>query len=397
METGTKISMVAHCTLIGLALFGGSFQRADDSDAIQISEVSLMTSTEFEAMTSRTPAPVIEMPEQIQPALPAKEVLPILTQDAAPIIPALPNEEVAPASEDAPDVTGLQELQTPELDVESPTIAPQANDSVGVTLVLPDSPVADQQNDGMRQPNQLAMIKPQPRPAPRIDSTPAEKPPTDAETAAEVQQATTPDATATEPADQTAEQAPKEATTEVVVEPALDPNSTAPAKSSRPRGRPRDIAQKAQQAKDNAAKFAQAAAAKAAREAKAAEAEAIRDALIKATSEALSVAPSGPPLTSSERSGLVLAVQECWNVPAGLENAGDLVVVLAVELSRGGMLVSSPRLIDPAGTPQGTIRQAYEAGRRALMRCAPYDLPQDKYEQWRQLEVVFNPKQMVVK
>jgi len=397
VETGTKISMVAHCTLIGLALFGSSFQAADDAEAIQISEVSLLTSTEFEAMSSRSPAPMVEVPEQVQPALPTEDAVLAPTQDVAPTIPALPQEEAAPTAEQAPDVSGLQQPETPDIEVESPTIAPQANDSVGNTLVVPDSPIADKQNNGALQPDQLALIKPQPRPAPRIDKTPAEKPPTDAETAAETQKATVPDATASKPADKVEEQAPKEATTEVVIEPEFDPNSAAPAKSSRPRGRPRDLAKKAQQAKDKAAKVAAVAQAKAAQEAKVAEAAAIRDALIQATSEALNSAPTGPPLTASERGGLVLAVQQCWNVPAGLENAGNLVVVLSVELSRDGKLISSPKLIDPAGTPQGTIRAAYDAGRRALIRCAPYNLPQDKYEQWRQLEVVFNPKQMVVK
>ncbi|MBV1864356.1 MAG: hypothetical protein KUG74_07940 [Rhodobacteraceae bacterium] len=393
METGIKISLVAHCTLIGLALFGSSFRFADDIETIRISEVSLMTSSEFEAMTSRSPAPVIEQPEQIQPALPSEDSVIPPVEESAPKPPVQPLEEHAPSFEETPDVTGLQEPEFPELEVESPTLAPQANDSVGNTLVLPDSPVLDQQMDGARRPDQLAMMKPQPRPAPRIDTRAAEKPPTDAETAEQAQQATTPDAAATQQVDKVEEQAPKEATTEIVSEPEFDPNSTAPAKSSRPRGRPRDIARKAQQAKDKAEKVA----AQKARAAKEAEAQAIRDALIQATAEALNSAPTGPPLTFSEREGLVLAVQECWNVPAGLENAGDLVVVLSVDLSKDGDLTSSPRLIDPAGSARGTILQAFEAGRRALIRCAPYDLPQDKYEQWRQLEVVFNPKKMVVK
>ncbi len=397
MQTGTKISLVAHATLIGVAVFGMPFSRNNDAETIQVSQVSIMTSTEFEAMSSRSPTPSFEQPDQMQVAVNAEQSPSLPTPDSTPEPLQQPDEQTAPTIEQTPDVSGLQEQPQPEITVESPVIAPQANDSVGTTLVVPDAPIADQQRSGQQQPKQPAMVQPKPRPAPRIDTTAAEKPPTDAKTAPEVQQATTPDAKATKQVDEAVEKAPKQAATEIVTVPEVDPNSAAPAKSSRPRGRPRDIAKKAKQAKAKAEKLAKAAAAKKAREAKAAEAEAIRDALIKATQEQLNSAPKGPPLTSSERNGLVLAVQQCWNVPVGVQDAGDLVVVLSVELKRDGSLAGNPRLIDPPGTPQGTVRQAFEAGRRALIRCAPYALPADKYEQWRQLEVVFNPKTMVVK
>ena len=43
----------------------------------------------------------------------------------------------------------------------------------------------------------------------------------------------------------------------------------------------------------------------------------------------------GPPLTNSEKDGLKLAVQRCWNVPAGLRDAQELKVTLAAELGAG--------------------------------------------------------------
>jgi hypothetical protein len=43
------------------------------------------------------------------------------------------------------------------------------------------------------------------------------------------------------------------------------------------------------------------------------------------------------------------------------------------------------------------LKQAFEAGRRALLRCGPYDLPKGKYEQWKDIEVTFNPQNMVVR
>ena len=40
--------------------------------------------------------------------------------------------------------------------------------------------------------------------------------------------------------------------------------------------------------------------------------------------------------------------------------------------------------------------QAYEAARRAIIRCGTngFDLPQESYDRWRQIELVFNPEGM---
>jgi hypothetical protein len=115
------------------------------------------------------------------------------------------------------------------------------------------------------------------------------------------------------------------------------------------------------------------------------------------TAPAVTSLPVGPPLTSGEKDGLRLAVQRCWNVPAGLRDAQELKVVLAAELGADGAVINaSIRLIEPSPAPDARFQQAFEAGRRALIRCSPYsDLPRDKFGQWRNIEVVFNPEGMV--
>ena len=83
-------------------------------------------------------------------------------------------------------------------------------------------------------------------------------------------------------------------------------------------------------------------------------------------------------------------------MPAGLRDAQELKVTLAAELGVDGQVINaSIRLIEPSPAPDGRFQQAYEAGRRALIRCSPYELPRDKYAQWRNIEVVFNPEGMV--
>ena len=104
----------------------------------------------------------------------------------------------------------------------------------------------------------------------------------------------------------------------------------------------------------------------------------------------------GPPLSNSEKEGLKLAVQRCWNVPAGVRDAQELKVTLAAELAADGAVINaSIRMIEPRNPPDARFQQAFEAGRRALIRCSPYELPREKYGQWRNIEVVFNPEGMV--
>ncbi|MBR9862280.1 MAG: hypothetical protein GYB24_02455 [Rhodobacteraceae bacterium] len=422
METGTKISIGMHGILLGLAAFGGPLFDSDESKAIQISEVSIITSAEFDGLMSSAPSPQLDEPSQSLPS-PLEE--PADTVEAPQVEQAVEEPPVqdtqtppeTDTSPEAPDLAEAAEPDTPpepvvetppEPVVESTETAEQAQEATGNTIVTPDAQVSDTDTSGQVSPDRLALLRPKPRPAPRIDNTVSPEPPTDAETAAEAVESTTPSEDAAEPEETKEEAAPKESTTEIVTEAEQDPNSAAPVKSARPKGRPSDIVARAQAAKDAARKAAeqeqakQAAADKAAADkaAKEAQARAIEEAVKAAAAEAAAEAaakPSGPPLTGREKGALVLAVQQCWAPPVGVQGAADLVVTLSVELSQDGKLIGNPKLIEPSGTPQGLVQQAYEAGRRALIRCAPYSLPQDKYEQWRQIEVVFNPQNMAVR
>jgi hypothetical protein len=51
------------------------------------------------------------------------------------------------------------------------------------------------------------------------------------------------------------------------------------------------------------------------------------------------------------------------------------------------------------GGSEGEARQAYEAARRAIIICGKngFPLPADKYDQWRDIEMVFNPERMRIR
>ena len=41
------------------------------------------------------------------------------------------------------------------------------------------------------------------------------------------------------------------------------------------------------------------------------------------------------------------------------------------------------------------FRSAAEAARRAVLKCAPLELPADKYEIWKQIKFNFDPSKML--
>ena len=339
MQTGTKISGALHVGCIGLAVIGLDLFDSSDSTPVQISEVSIISSDEFATLQTTAPETAPE-PEKA---------------------PELNEPKSEPREEKAPEITEPEKPSEPKPE------------------------------------EQVAIVAPEPTPAPRIDKQSAPKPDINAKEAEKVVKETAPD-DASEKAEKVEEpkqeQAPKEAATEIVAEPEK-PSEYAPTTSSVPRSRPKDIKPKIAEvekpeSKDEPVK----------EEPKDNTADEIAKALAQAEKEAQKnkpAVPVGPPLTGGEREGLVLAVQKCWNVPVGLQNADDLAVVIGIELSPDGKLAGNPTLLEPSGTPTGALKQAFEAGRRALIRCAPYDLPKDKYEQWRQIEVVFNPENMVLR
>ena len=60
---------------------------------------------------------------------------------------------------------------------------------------------------------------------------------------------------------------------------------------------------------------------------------------------------------------------------------------------------ASIRLLSSSGGSDAAARQAFEAARRAVIRCGArgFDLPADKYSHWQDVEMTFNPEKMRIK
>jgi hypothetical protein len=63
-----------------------------------------------------------------------------------------------------------------------------------------------------------------------------------------------------------------------------------------------------------------------------------------------------------------------------------------IYLNADGTIGGDPQVLQ---APDGRYAQAApESAVRAVRRCAPYNLPPEKYEAWKQVKVTFDPTDM---
>jgi hypothetical protein len=71
-------------------------------------------------------------------------------------------------------------------------------------------------------------------------------------------------------------------------------------------------------------------------------------------------------------------------------------VVVAFSLDQSGRVQGDVRQVSADGGNASAASIAFQAARRAILRCgaAGYSLPADKYDQWRDVEITFDPSGM---
>ena len=377
-------SLVGHGLVLGFALLGG--WSRDVPPPPPTIDVTLVSASDLAAFASTTPEPGDAPGEIAAPATP-EDVVPVTAPADAPPPAAAPEPAPEPTAEPVPEASEPLPPQPAPPPTEAPVTpepAPPA-DEPGATLLTNDAPRA--------------------RSADRVAPTPAPPPPPEA----------TPDDTVRElaaPAEQPAETPPAEAATapeaagDVPASEALDepiPDEiTAPtpsetpgtqlSRSPRPAGRPERPVRAAE---------AEPAPTPPATPPADAQSAAIDDLLANlaedtpAAPAAASDLPVGPPLTQGERDGLRLAVQRCWNIDPG-SPAASVVVTVGFSLDQQGR-VDQGSIDQVAATgPDDARGDAFARARRAILRCQGegYDLPVEKFAQWRDIEITFNPADM---
>lgn len=107
---------------------------------------------------------------------------------------------------------------------------------------------------------------------------------------------------------------------------------------------------------------------------------------------------TGTKLSRSEIGELQGLIQDqmsrCWSPPTGVAEAGSLRISIEIRFNPSGELDGTPTIVEGGGG-SGIQRIASEAALRAIRRCAPFNLPADKYDGgWDVTKLNFDPSQM---
>lgn len=102
------------------------------------------------------------------------------------------------------------------------------------------------------------------------------------------------------------------------------------------------------------------------------------------------------PLAISEIDLVRQQVRECWSLPAGAREAEDLSIEIKMAMNPDGT-VRQARILDQGRLQTDPFfRAAAESALRAVLnpRCNPLKLPPEKYQQWQNMTLIFDPQQM---
>ena len=109
---------------------------------------------------------------------------------------------------------------------------------------------------------------------------------------------------------------------------------------------------------------------------------------------------NSPSLTSGEKSDLIFAVSQCWNVGSLSTEALTTTVVVGVQMTEEATpIVSSIRMLSFSGGSDRAAQQAFQAARRAIIKCGAsgYDLPEDWIVSNKEVIVTFNVERMRIR
>ncbi|QPH55679.1 hypothetical protein [Pontivivens ytuae] len=424
MRRAFAISAGLHALFIALSFGQFELWESEEEPIVITAEVTLMSEAEFDAATSVAPEFVpseiglIAAPTALDlDALRPDDEMEVTINDVEG--PDDPSEADAEA-----DLSAVLVQNQVSANTQTAALAPNLPQSFDLGISTPNTQPTERRPQQALRPASMTRPTPQ-RPSLRIDTTPAAPPPEDAEEADERQEeiATGEEANTEEEAQEAT--APEEAATEIVPEIAEDlpePEETpapleddlpetdvaeqeppAPLTSAPPRARPRPEPEEVEVAEAEEETPVEEAPVEVAEEPEPEPAEepaeepaAEEPVETVATAEATADVPTGPPLTPGEIGGFTNAISSKWNIGRvlGMENGESLIVTVAFSLDRSGQVVNDDvRLIRP-GSADGPYSIAFQAARSAVLQASrqgAFQLPPDKYGQWQDVEVTFDP------
>ena len=106
-------------------------------------------------------------------------------------------------------------------------------------------------------------------------------------------------------------------------------------------------------------------------------------------------APTGhaATLSQSELDAMRARLASLWNVQPGVEHPEELYVTVRIRLNPDRRLAAPPQVISTGSSPR--YQAAAEAAVRAVLQGQPYTMLRDEtYDQWKYMDIDFDPKQM---
>jgi len=99
-------------------------------------------------------------------------------------------------------------------------------------------------------------------------------------------------------------------------------------------------------------------------------------------------------LSQSEIDALRARISSCWSPPPGIDVNSKLYVVLRVLFKPDGSLVREPVPVEGSASALGPALA--DSAKRALLLCQPFTmLKPEHYDQWKDLELKFDPHELL--
>jgi colicin import membrane protein len=99
-------------------------------------------------------------------------------------------------------------------------------------------------------------------------------------------------------------------------------------------------------------------------------------------------------LSQNEIDALRARISSCWSPPAGIDANSRVYVVLRVLFKADGSMVQAPTLVEGSASALGPALA--ESAKRALLLCQPFTmLRPEHYDQWKDLELKFDPHELL--
>ena len=102
-------------------------------------------------------------------------------------------------------------------------------------------------------------------------------------------------------------------------------------------------------------------------------------------------------LTLSQEDALRAQIFGCWSVPLGLPYDKDLLVRIKLKLKKDGTIMKSEILDHQRMNRPGQkfYKVLAESALRAVRLCQPLKVPPTGYDKWKELQLNFNPTEML--